>query len=132
MAALQLVEQGKIDLDRNINDTLHAWQLPKDSKLAPNGVTLRQLLSHAAGLGVHGFGSDYRPGAPLPKTVQILDGVPPSHNAPVRSVLPAGAQFEYSGGGCVVTQLALTEMSRRAAPASGAAAATQYRRWSIT
>lgn len=108
--ALRLVEQGKIGLDQNINQSLRSWQLPKDEKLAPNGVTLRELLSHTAGLGVHGFDHGYLPGATLPTTVQILDGVPPE-DQPVRSILPAGAQFEYSGGGYIVTQLALTDVT---------------------
>lgn len=111
MLALRLVEQGKIGLDRDINDALRSWQLPKDAKLAPDGVTLRQLLSHTAGLGVHGFDRCYQPGAPLPTTVQILDGVPPADSQPVRSILPAGAQFEYSGGGYMVAQLALSDVS---------------------
>lgn len=110
MLALRLVEQGKIGLDKNINEALHSWKLPLDPKLAPNGVTLRQLLSHTAGLGTHGF-AGYVPGAPLPTTVQILDGMPPSNSGAVRSVLPAGAQFEYSGGGYVLTQLALSDAS---------------------
>lgn len=108
--ALRLVEQGKIGLDRDINEALHSWQLPKDPKLAPNGVSLRQLLSHTAGLGVHGF-AGYLPDAPLPAPVQILDGASPSNSEPVRSVLPAGAQFQYSGGGYVLTQLALSDVS---------------------
>lgn len=109
--ALRLVEQGKIGLDRNINDALRSWQLPRDAKLAPEGVTLRQLLSHTAGLGVHGFDQGFQPGAPLPTTVQILDGLPPANSQPVRSILPAGAQFQYSGGGYMVTQLALSDVS---------------------
>ncbi|WP_404334125.1 serine hydrolase domain-containing protein [Sphingomonas sp. MMS12-HWE2-04] len=111
MLALRLVEQGRIGLDRNINEALRSWQLPKDDTLAPRGVTLRELLSHTAGLGVHGFDHCYLPGAVLPTTVQILDGVPPADNQPVRSMLPAGAQFEYSGGGYVVAQLALSDVS---------------------
>ncbi|QCB56673.1 class A beta-lactamase-related serine hydrolase [Sphingopyxis sp. PAMC25046] len=109
--ALRLVEQGKIGLDRDINEALHSWQLPKDPKLAPRGVTLRQLLSHTAGLGVHGFDRGYLPGAPLPTTVQTLDGLPPADSQPVRSILPAGAQFQYSGGGYMVAQLALSDAS---------------------
>src|ERR1700761_289945 len=108
--ALRLVEQGKIGLDRNINDALHSWRLPEDPQLAPNGVALRQLLSHTAGLGVHGF-AGYLPDAPLPTPVQILDGVPPSNSGAVRSVLPAGNKFEYSGGGYVLMQVALSDVS---------------------
>lgn len=114
MVALRLVEQGRIGLDRDINEALRSWQLPKDPKLAPGGVTLRQLLSHTAGLGVHGFDRGYPPDAPLPTTVQILDGLPPADSQPVRSILPAGAQFQYSGGGYMVTQLALSDVSRMA------------------
>lgn len=110
VVALRLAGQGKIGLNRNINDALASWKLPENPKLAPHGVTLRQLLSHTAGLGVHGF-IGYAPGAPLPTPAQILDGVPPANTPAVRSVLPAGAQFEYSGGGYVVTQLALSDVS---------------------
>lgn len=108
--ALRLVEQGQIGLDQDINKALRSWQLPRDAALAPNGVSLRQLLSHTAGLGVHGF-AGYLPDAPLPTPTQILDGTPPSNSAAVRSVLPAGAQFQYSGGGYVLTQLALSDVS---------------------
>lgn len=110
VTALRLVEQGRIKLDQNINEVLRSWKVPKDAKLAPNGITLRELLSHTAGLGVHGFGG-YQPGAPLPTTVQILDGVSPANTPPVRSILPVGGQFEYSGGGYVVTQVALSDVS---------------------
>ena len=108
--ALRLVEQGKLGLDRDINLALRSWQLPRDPKLAPDGVTLRQLLSHTAGLGIHGF-AGYLPDAILPTPVQILDGKPPANSDAVRSVLPAGAQFAYSGGGYVLTQLALSDVS---------------------
>ena len=108
--ALRLVEQGKIRLDGNISDALRSWHLPKDDRLAPNGVSLRQLLSHTAGLGVHGF-AGYPPDAPLPTPIQILDGTPPSNSGAVRSLLPAGDKFEYSGGGYVLVQVALSDVT---------------------
>lgn len=110
MIALRLVEQGKLSLDTDINRSLRSWQLPRDTRLAPNGVTLRQLLSHTAGLGVHGF-TGYLPGASLPTPVQILRGEPPANSGPVQSVLPAGGQWTYSGGGYVVTQLLASDAS---------------------
>lgn len=110
MVALRLAEQGRIDLDRDVDDTLRSWRLPHDPRLAPGGVTLRQLLSHTAGLGVHGF-AGYARGAPLPTPVEIVDGTAPANTPAVRSVLPAGGQFSYSGGGYVVAQLALSDAS---------------------
>ena len=45
-AAMQLVEQGLLDLDADVNQYLAGVQLPDD----PSGpVTLRQLLTHTAG-----------------------------------------------------------------------------------
>lgn len=44
-AVMQLVEQGKLDLDRNVNDYLD-FTIPKTY---PEPVTLRQLLTHTAG-----------------------------------------------------------------------------------
>lgn len=108
--ALRLVEQGKLGLDQDINRFLRSWQLPRDPKLAPDGVTLRQLLSHTAGLGIHGF-AGYQSGATLPTPAQILDGEPPANSGAVRSTQPAGGQWTYSGGGYVLTQLALSDVS---------------------
>src|ERR1700752_2132917 len=44
-AVMQLVEQGKLDLDRNVNDYLD-FPIPKTY---PEPVTLRQLLTHTGG-----------------------------------------------------------------------------------
>jgi hypothetical protein len=46
-------------------------------------VTLRELLSHTAGTNIQGF-PDYVAGAPVPTTLQVLDGAPPATNPPVR------------------------------------------------
>ncbi|MBO9624053.1 MAG: beta-lactamase family protein [Sphingomonas sp.] len=110
MIALRLVEQGKLGLDEDINHFLHSWQLPRDPRLAPEGVTLRQLLSHTAGLEVHGF-AGYAPGSTLPTPEEVLDGKQPANSGAVRSVQPAGGQWAYSGGGYVLTQLALSDVS---------------------
>lgn len=110
VVALRLAEQGQIGLDQDIDASLRSWRpSPNDARLR-GGVTLRRLLSHTAGLGVHGF-PGYLPGAPLPTATQVLDGLPPANTEAVRSVLPAGTEWRYSGGGYIAAQVALSDVS---------------------
>ncbi len=115
MLAMRLVEQGKIKLDTDINDSLQGWQLPKPAALTPNTVTLRQILSHTAGLTVHGF-PGYRADAPRPGVQQILDGAAPANSPAVRIDHAPGSRFQYSGGGYTIVQLALEQASEKSFP----------------
>src|SRR3954468_263513 len=54
LAALRLVARGELDLDADVNDRLRTWRIPPTTGWQPR-VSLRQLLSHTAGLTVHGF-----------------------------------------------------------------------------
>lgn len=110
-AALRLVEQGKLDLDDDINERLGAWKVPESPFTADKKVTLRGLLSHTAGLTVSGF-PGYVSGKPVPTTVQILDGQPPANTPPVR-LFEAPGTYAYSGGGYTVAQLAIVEAGGR-------------------
>ncbi|MES1263976.1 MAG: serine hydrolase domain-containing protein, partial [Peristeroidobacter soli] len=71
--------------------------------------------SHSAGLTVHGF-EGYEAGAKLPTTVQILGGTPPANNAPVRVDLLPGSKHRYSGGGYVLAQLLLGDVTGEPVP----------------
>jgi CubicO group peptidase (beta-lactamase class C family) len=108
LTAMRLVEQGKLNLDEDINHGLTSWKLAPDPRLAPQGVTLRELLSHTAGLNVWGF-PGYAVGAPLPSVVQVLDGAPPANSEAVKIGLPVGQQWHYSGGGYVIARVALED-----------------------
>lgn len=107
--ALRMVEQGRIDLDADINRYLQGWQLPKPAGIEPGYATLRQILSHTAGLTVHGF-PGYAQGAARPSVVQVLDGSPPANSPAVRIEFAPGSRFQYSGGGYVIAQLALQQV----------------------
>jgi len=110
-AALRLVEQGRLDLDGDINTRLTAWKVPESPYTAEKKVTLRRLLSHTAGLTVSGF-PGYAAGKPVPATVQILSGEPPANTPAVRSFETPGS-YAYSGGGYTVAQLAIVEAGGR-------------------
>ncbi|HEX6083460.1 MAG TPA: serine hydrolase [Thermoanaerobaculia bacterium] len=108
IAAIDLVERGKLPLDADVNTLLRTWQLPSNELTAKTPVTLRQLLSHSAGTTVHGF-PGYARTEPVPTTKQILDGVPPANTPPVRVDLAPNTKFRYSGGGTTIAQLALSD-----------------------
>lgn len=108
--ALRLVEQKKLELDKPVNQMLtDAWKIRSSpgKNYDPGGITLRRLLSHTAGLSVHGY-PGLPPKAKLPSTLQSLDGVP-SSNGPVRIVRAPGERWEYSGGGYTVVQLLIEQ-----------------------
>jgi CubicO group peptidase (beta-lactamase class C family) len=108
MAALRLVQDGRLDLDEEVNRYLVSWKVPPSGGWQPR-VTLRQLLSHTAGLTVHGF-PGYLPDREIPMPVQVLDGAGPANTAPVRVNTVPGTQFRYSGGGTTVVQLMLMDV----------------------
>lgn len=115
VAALRMVEQGKFKLDGPINDALKSWKLPDSEFTKDQPVTLRHILSHGAGLTVHGF-PGYAEGKAVPTAPQVLDGAAPANTAPVRSFQKPGQGWRYSGGGYTIMQLAMTDVSGKDFP----------------
>lgn len=109
MAALALVQSGRLSLDENVNSKLASWKVPDNEFTRDQKVTLRRLLSHSAGLNVEDVGS-YASGEPLPTLVQALDGLQPAHSDPVRVQTVPGGTWRYSGGGYSVVQQLLIDV----------------------
>ncbi|MBE1160901.1 serine hydrolase [Dyella acidiphila] len=107
---LWLVEHGKLNLDSDVNQTLKSWKVPENTYTAKAKVTLRGLMSHNAGLNVHGF-AGYAQGTPIPTTEQTLDGVAPANNPPIRVTTVPGTECIYSGGGVTIEGLLIKEAS---------------------
>jgi len=112
VAALRLVEQGRLALDRNVNSLLTSWRIPRTSLTRRHPVTLRGLLSMSAGINVPGF-VGYRPDATLPSLVQILDGSPPANSPAVRVIRTPGKGYAYSGGGYEIVQALMQDTSHQ-------------------
>lgn len=107
---LRLVARNELDLDRDVDVYLLGWQIPVGEH--PGAITLRMLLSHTAGLNVHGF-EDYALGAPLPTLVQTLQGAAPAQNEALRRVDAPGTRMRYSGGGVMVEQKVIEDRTGR-------------------
>jgi CubicO group peptidase (beta-lactamase class C family) len=109
VGVLKLVQDGKIDLNQDINTYLKSWKFPYDSVSKGKKITVANLLSHTAGLTVHGFPGHPIDG-PVPTLLQVLDGIKPSYTPAVRSQFEPGLRFQYSGGGTSISQVILTDI----------------------
>lgn len=111
---LKLVEQGKLDLDKPIDDYLTRWHLP-ESEFDNRKVTIRRLLSHSSGLvddlGYAGFTPD--------QTVQTieesLNKAADGHYSEgvARVGFEPGTAYRYSGAGYTILQLIIEEVSQQ-------------------
>ena len=74
-AILRLFQEKGLSLDADANTMLRSWRVPSPPANSEQRVTMRRLLSHSAGVNVHGF-AGYDRDAALPTLVQVLDGPP--------------------------------------------------------
>lgn len=109
---LKLAQEKKVDLYADINQYLTSWKFPYDSLSQGKKITLAQLLSHNAGLTVHGFpGHDIN--GPVPTVYEVLDGKKPSFTPAVRSEFEPDLKFQYSGGGTTISQVLLSDVTKQ-------------------
>jgi CubicO group peptidase (beta-lactamase class C family) len=109
---MKLVEERKLDLDRPVQDYLTRWHLPP-SRFDNRKVTTRRLLSHTAGL-TDGLGfADYKPDEALPTLEQSLANPRASSGEDVAIAVGVepGSEWRYSGGGYLILELLVEEVS---------------------
>ena len=115
---MALVEDGRIDLDAPVSTYLTRWRLP-DGPFDQDGVTVRRLLSHTAGLGdglgYAGFASADEVQSLEESLTQARDASPGADGA-VRVVTEPGSGWDYSGGGYTLLQLIVEEVSGQSFP----------------
>ena len=115
LAALHLVEAGRLSFDGDVNAQLKGWKVPENRFTTTEKVTLRRLLSHSAGVTVHGF-PGYDTAGPVPSLVQVLDGAHPANTSPIRVDTVPGAMWRYSGGGFTIMQKLVIDVTRTPFP----------------
>jgi CubicO group peptidase (beta-lactamase class C family) len=115
LGVLRLVQEGKLNLDEDLNLKLRSWKIPESEFTKEQKVTLRRILSHSAGMNIQRF-PGYAAGEPLPTTVQILNGEKPANTIPIRVDTVPGTIWRYSGGGYVTMQLLLSDVTGKPVP----------------
>lgn len=104
---MQLVENGKIDLDAPVEQYLASWRIPP-SEFDTRGVTVRRLLSHSAGIASWNF-----PGTPIEETpptlVELLSGT--DTNDAVHLNRQPGERGIYTNAGYLILQLLVEEVT---------------------
>ncbi len=115
LGVMKLVQTGKIDLDTSISTYLTRWELPP-SEFGNDDMTVRQLLSHTSGLSDGlGFG-DYDADEVLPSLEKSLmqPRASSGHDVQIALGRPPGTEWDYSGGGFLILQLIVEEVSGQA------------------
>jgi CubicO group peptidase (beta-lactamase class C family) len=115
VGALALVERGKLSLDEDVNAKLKSWKVPENDLTKEHKVTLRRLVTHSAGLTVHGF-RGYAADEPAPTLQQALDGQKPANSAAIRVDILPSSKWRYSGGGYNVMQQLMIDVTGKQFP----------------
>lgn len=115
LGALRLVQQGRLKLDEDVNHKLTSWKVPENEFTNGKKVTLRGLVSHSAGLTVHGF-PGYASDISAPTLLQLLDGEKPANSKPIRVDITPGTKYRYAGGGYQVMQQLLLDVTGKQFP----------------
>jgi CubicO group peptidase (beta-lactamase class C family) len=113
--ALYLVERGTLSLDEDVNKNLVTWKVPDNEFTKEQKVTLRRLVTHSAGLTVHGF-PGYAADESIPTLVQIFNGEKPANTAAIRVDFVPGTKTRYSGGGITIEQQLMVDVTHKTFP----------------
>jgi CubicO group peptidase (beta-lactamase class C family) len=102
---MKLVEQGKIDLDSPVKHYIKNWKFP-DSEFSEEKITIRQLLSHSAGMPLGDFYNYYSPKGDIPTLEASL-------TKEAVLIKDPGLSFSYSNTGFNLLELLIEEVAGR-------------------
>jgi len=110
VAVMCLAERGILDIDADVFDYIVGYEVPTYDN-QKHKITLRQILSHNAGLNIHGF-AGYQQGQEVPTIEQILHGALPSNHLKLKLIKKPETGFQYSGGGYVLAQKVVADVCK--------------------
>ncbi|MEP1447279.1 MAG: serine hydrolase [Paraglaciecola sp.] len=108
---MMLAQQGKLDLDAPVNTYLKRWKIAPSELNGKQPITFRNLLSHTAGMTQGGF-ADFHLGDDIPTLIESLNGIKlPRYNSPISVDFEPETNWNYSGGGYVIVQVAIEDLT---------------------
>jgi len=108
LAALKLSENNSLELHKDVNYYLKNWQIPDNEFTKTEKVTLERLLTHTAGMTVHGF-PGYKQTDKFPEIIDVLNGK--GNTAKITVDTEPGSIWRYSGGGYTVMEKVVEDVS---------------------
>jgi CubicO group peptidase (beta-lactamase class C family) len=108
LSALKLFENDSLDLNKDVNYYLKKWQIPENKFTETEKVTLEKLLTHTAGMTVHGF-PGYQQTDKFPEIIDVLNGNGNTGKIVVDTI--PGSIWRYSGGGYTVMEKVVEDVS---------------------
>lgn len=100
---MKLVEQGKIELDAPVQQYIKNWSFP-ETGFSPEKITVRQLLSHCAGMPLGDVLDIYSPEEAIPSLQESLTKT-------ARLAQEPGLSFAYSNVGYNLLELLIEEVT---------------------
>ena len=114
LAVLSLVENGRVDVNEDINIQLVSWKIPENEYTKQNKVTPLLLMNHSGGAmfypGIGYLGDNF------PTNLQVLKGEKPSQYKPVVIDRIPGTEYLYSNAGYAILQQLIVDVSGKSYP----------------
>jgi CubicO group peptidase (beta-lactamase class C family) len=108
LAVLKLIQEGKVHPDTDVNNYLKNLKVKDNEYTAFEKVSLRRLLTHTAGMTVHGF-PGYKQTDTFPSIDEVLKG---EGNTPEIFVnIQPDSIWRYSGGGYTVMEKVVEDVT---------------------
>jgi CubicO group peptidase (beta-lactamase class C family) len=111
MTVMKEFQNGRLDIDEDVNNYLEKWKMPKGNSNRNSFITLKQLLSHTGGVSNMVF-PVYRTDEKIPTVTEALNGKAPAKNGPL-TVINAPGQFSYSSAGYAVIHQVLEDIEKQ-------------------
>ncbi|MFC2163828.1 serine hydrolase [Acidobacteriota bacterium] len=112
LVLMHLSEQGKIELDTDVNTQLKSFKIPVSNVMKGKKFTPRSLLNHSAGLAPLKL-AGYPPDKQLPALLDILQGKKPSDSPGVYVYDKPGTKVQYSELGFALLQQLILDIEEK-------------------